>query len=89
MKEAPKPGKQSPGPLRYAGLGIQLAASILLFVFLGRWLDEKTGMSPLFTLLGAFLGFGGTMWSLIRQLNKDNQDGQTAGRQDGKPKDSE
>jgi ATP synthase protein I len=60
--------------MRYAGLGIQLAASILIFVFIGRWLDRKTGLEPLFTILGAFLGFGGTMWSLIRQLNKENQE---------------
>lgn len=66
--------------MRYAGLGIQLAASILLFVFAGRWLDKRLGTQVLFTMIGAFLGFGGFMWSLIRQLNKDNQ---SAGRQDG------
>ena len=60
--------------MKYAGLGIQLAASILIFVFIGRWADKKTGAEPLFTILGAFVGFGGTMWSLIRSLNKENQD---------------
>jgi ATP synthase protein I len=56
--------------MKYAGLGVQLAASILVFVFLGRWLDRKAGTSGLFTILGAFLGFGGTMYALIRSLNK-------------------
>lgn len=57
--------------MRYAGLGIQLAASILLFVFAGQWLDRRFGGGGLFTILGAFLGFGGTMWSLVRSLKRD------------------
>ena len=56
--------------MKYAGLGVQLAASILVFVFLGQWLDRKAGTSGLFTILGALLGFGGTMYALIRSLNK-------------------
>jgi ATP synthase protein I len=56
--------------MKYAGLGVQLAASILVFVFLGQWLDRKAGTNGLFTILGAFLGFGGTMYALIRSLNK-------------------
>ena len=56
--------------MRYAGLGVQLAASILVFVFLGQWLDRKAGPGGLFTILGAFLGFGGTMYALIRSLNR-------------------
>ena len=81
MTEPAKPGKAAPGPARYAGLGIQLAASILVFVFGGRWLDEKLRTGVLFTLVGAVLGFGGFMWSLIRQLNRDTE---AAGRQDGR-----
>ena len=88
MTDPARPGKQAPGPARYAGLGIQLAASILVFVFGGRWLDQRLGTRVLFTLVGAGIGFGGFMWSLIRQLNKDNQaatqGGKAAGRQGGK-----
>jgi F0F1-type ATP synthase assembly protein I len=60
--------------MRYAGLGLQLAASILLFVFLGQWADRRWGTQGLFTIIGAFLGFGGTMWSLIRGLRQDEKD---------------
>lgn len=62
--------------MRYAGLGIQLAAAILLFVFVGQWLDKRLSTGGLFTILGAFLGFGGTMWSLVRRLNRENEDRQ-------------
>lgn len=60
--------------MKYAGLGVQLAASILVFVFLGQWLDRKAGTGGLFTILGAFLGFGGTMYGLIRSLNKGDDE---------------
>jgi F0F1-type ATP synthase assembly protein I len=68
------PVKKPAGAAKYAGLGVQLAAAILLFVFLGQWLDKKLGTEALFTILGAFLGFGGTMWSLIRRLNRENRE---------------
>lgn len=74
MSEPESPGKSGPGAARYAGLGLQLAASIILFVFLGQWLDKRTGWGPLFTILGAFIGFGGFMWSLIRQLNREAEE---------------
>ena len=59
--------------LKYAGLGVQLAASILVFVLAGQWLDRKLGTESWFTIGLAMLGFGGTFYSLIRQLNKDSE----------------
>ena len=56
--------------MRFAGLGIQLAITILGGVLLGQWLDRRLGTEALFTILGAFLGFGATMYSLIRSLNR-------------------
>jgi len=70
----PQEPDKGPGPMRYAGLGIQLAASILLFVWLGQRVDGWLGTGGLFTIFGAFLGFGGTMWLLLRSLRKDEQD---------------
>jgi hypothetical protein len=56
--------------MRYAGLGIQLGVTILVFVLIGQWADRKLGTGGIVTIAAAFVGFGGTMWSLIRQLNK-------------------
>ena len=61
--------------MRFAGLGIQLAVVIVVFVFSGRWLDARLGTEPLFTILLVFVGFGGWMWGLIRRLNKENEEG--------------
>jgi hypothetical protein len=62
---------QRPGPLRYAGLGIQLAVTLVVFVLLGQWLDRKAGTDGVFTIILAFFGFGGILYSLIRELSKD------------------
>jgi F0F1-type ATP synthase assembly protein I len=67
-------GSGGPGPARYAGLGIQFAVTILVFVVLGQWADRKAGTGGLFTILGAFVAFGGTLYSLLRTLNKDDRD---------------
>jgi len=60
--------------MRYAGLGIQLAASLVVFVLVGQWADRKLGTNGILTIVAAFLGFGGTMYSLIRQLNRRDGD---------------
>ena len=63
------------GPLRYAGLGVQLAVTILVSVLVGQWVDRKAGTDGVFTILGALLGFGGTLYSLIQELTKADKDG--------------
>jgi hypothetical protein len=54
--------------MRYAGLGVQMAVSLLVFVWIGQWADRQLGTGGLLTVLAAFLGFGGTMYWLIRSL---------------------
>ncbi len=62
--------------MRYAGLGIQLAVSLVVFVLVGQWLDRKLGTGGIITVILAFVGFGGTMYSLIRTLNRRDGGGQ-------------
>jgi F0F1-type ATP synthase assembly protein I len=62
--------------MRYAGLGVQLGVTILVFVLIGQWADRKLGTGGILTIAAAFLGFGGTMYSLIRQLNKKDGGGE-------------
>jgi F0F1-type ATP synthase assembly protein I len=66
-------GGGGPAAFRYAGLGVQLAATILLGVLGGRWADEKLGTDGIFTALGALLGFGATLYSLVMSLKRDGQ----------------
>jgi hypothetical protein len=71
--------------MRYAGLGVQLAVSLLVFVLAGHWLDQRLGNTGIITMVAAFIGFGGTMYSLIRTLNRQDGGGRNAvGKDEGK-----
>ena len=53
---------------RYSGLGLQFAATGIVFAFAGRWLDGRIGTSPLGLLVGVFLGFGLGLYSMVKKL---------------------
>jgi ATP synthase protein I len=52
------------GPLLTAGL--QMALAIVVFVFVGRWLDEKLNTIPWLMLVGGFIGAGGGLYKFIK-----------------------
>lgn len=64
----------------YASLGIQFAATILIFVSIGWWLDDYLATTPLFLLLGTLIGAGGGFYKLYRTLmDKDERRKQEEG----------
>lgn len=52
----------------YLGLGIQLAATIVICVFIGRWLDQVLNTSPWVLVLGAFIGVAAGLYSFIKTV---------------------
>ena len=60
--------------MRYAGLGVQMAVSLLLFVWIGQWADRRFGTGGFLTVLSAFIGFAGTMYWLIRSLRQKDDE---------------
>ena len=50
----------------FAGIGVQFAATLLVFVFAGVWLDRRLRTTWLFTVLGTFVGAGGAFYSMYR-----------------------
>jgi F0F1-type ATP synthase assembly protein I len=80
----PEPGSVKPskptsmaGAGAVAGMGLQFAISILLFLMAGQWIDRKLGTAPLFLILFVFLGAGGSFYSIYRKLmgqqRRDNE----------------
>ena len=53
---------------RYAGLGLQLALAVVLFLGVGWWIDGKIGTTPLLTIVGALVGAGAGFYSLYHHL---------------------
>jgi F0F1-type ATP synthase assembly protein I len=71
---------RKPGPAsslgatgRYAGLGLQFAISILVFLYVGQWLDGRFGTKPVFLYLGVFVGAGAAFYSMYRSLMADQR----------------
>jgi len=57
-----------PSPAQFAGSGVQFVVSILLFLYIGKWLDEKFGTEPWLLMLGVFVGAGAGFYSFYRRI---------------------
>ena len=64
----------APAASDLAGIGLQFAVSILLFVYAGQWLDRRLGTGPIFLIIGVFLGAGGAVYSMYRKLMASQND---------------
>lgn len=53
------------------GVGLQFAASILLFLFVGKWLDERLGTGPWLLIAGVFIGGSAGFYAMYRRLVLD------------------
>jgi F0F1-type ATP synthase assembly protein I len=89
--DAGPPGGQGtgggPSATEFAGVGIQFALAILLFLYLGQWLDSKLGTAPWLLILGVFLGAGLGFYSMYRRLMaaQAREDAARRARQDRTP----
>lgn len=50
------------------GVGLQFAASIVVFLFAGRWLDGRLGTEPWLMIAGVLVGASAGFYSMYRQL---------------------
>jgi F0F1-type ATP synthase assembly protein I len=53
---------------RYAGLGMQFAVTLLVFVAAGIWCDKKLDTEPWFLIAGVFLGGTGAFIAILRAV---------------------
>lgn len=63
-----------PSGLEFAGLGFQFAAAIILFLLLGKWLDDKLGTDPWLLVAGVIIGAAGGFYSMYRKLMRPPRD---------------
>jgi F0F1-type ATP synthase assembly protein I len=66
--DPPSPADSAAGAGSYLGTGLAFAASILVFLYLGQWVDRKLGTAPLFLVIGVFIGAGAGFYSLYKKL---------------------
>jgi F0F1-type ATP synthase assembly protein I len=68
MRVAPSESKTwgaTYGP--FLTLGLQLSLTVLVFFFLGKWLDGAFGSAPWLMLAGIIIGIAGGMISFLRK----------------------
>lgn len=62
------PPRRDDSYARYAGLGMQYAATIAVLALLGAWADRKLSSSPWLLLAGVLIGFLAATFSLVRHV---------------------
>lgn len=53
-----------------SGILAQLAGSVLIGLFTGKWLDGRAGTAPLFLLIGLFLGLAAGIYAMLRLVKQ-------------------
>ena len=56
----------------YLGLGVELAATVTIMVFIGVWLDGKFKTEPILTVIFSFLGVASGLYNFIKTVLKSN-----------------
>lgn len=52
----------------YLGIGTQLAASILVAFFIGKWLDDVFKIFPVLTIILSLLGVAAGLYNFIKTI---------------------
>ena len=58
----------------YISLGLQLAVTVTIMVFIGVWLDGKFDTNPILTVIFSFLGVFAGLYSFIKSVLKAGND---------------
>ncbi len=70
--DAGKRSRETQGIFRevspYLTLGFQLAAAVVIFFFVGEWVDRRFGIDPIGKLVGAFIGIVGGFVKFFRSV---------------------
>ena len=73
-------GSDGLGGLAVAGLGFQFAVSLVVFYFLGQWLDRRLGTAPVFLLGCVFVGGGASFYAMYTRLMRAQNQADAARR---------
>jgi F0F1-type ATP synthase assembly protein I len=68
--ESPAPLKPLPGAVAFLGMGMSAAGCVAVGVVLGLMGDREWHTSPLFFLIGLFLGLAAAVASVVAQIRR-------------------
>ena len=74
----------------FAGMGLQFALAIVVFLFVGQWLDKRLGFNGLFTIVGVFVGATAAFYNMYRKVaaaqKRDDEERKAGKREEGRGK---
>ncbi len=59
---------------KYSGLGLEFGITVLMFVFLGLYLDKKFNTMPLFILVMSLVGFSSAVYLMYKTFERMKRD---------------
>ena len=60
--------KSSTEWLKYSGVGIQMAATVIICLFLGEWVGKYFNYERVGMLVGVFFGLFASIYNLFKQI---------------------
>jgi ATP synthase protein I len=64
--------------LKLSSVGIELALSVLIGLFAGRWVDRRLGTDPWLMIIGLSLGFAAGLRSLMKMMARATKEADAA-----------
>lgn len=74
ISKRPREDGSLKGVAPYLDLGLRLALAMVLGVYGGYWLDNKLATTPLFLLLGMFIGAASGFMTIYRSVFPTKKD---------------
>ena len=59
--------KKPSDSMKYSGLGIQMAVTVVLCLYIGKWIGGKYASEDMGSLIGIFFGLFASMYNLIKE----------------------
>ncbi len=66
--------QQDPSPLRFAGVGVELAGVVVGMALLGYGIDRWLGTPPWGVVIGSTLGIAGGLYNVVKNVTRESDD---------------
>jgi F0F1-type ATP synthase assembly protein I len=76
-REGPEDALAAVGP--FLGLGLTFAMAVAFFFYVGWQVDRRVGSTPLFAIIGAFVGAAGGFYYIVRHVSQASVPGEKPG----------
>ena len=62
--------KNSNDWVKFSGIGIQMTVTVIICLYIGKWVGSKYDYEQTGILIGTFFGLFASMYNLLKQIDK-------------------